>query len=92
VTYVNAEQVLPAELIRDIQKYVDGQPLYIPRKNERKKAWGEKNGTREALKKRNRDIYTKFLDGSTIDELTKTYYLSEKSIQRIIRQEKLRDN
>ena len=92
MSYVNAERVLPAELIRDIQNYVDGQPLYIPRKSERKKSWGEKNGTRKALMKRNRDIYTKFLDGSTIDELTKTYYLSEKSIRRIIRQEKLRDN
>ena len=89
MTYLNAESVLPAELIKDIQKYVDGKPLYIPRKEERKKSWGEKNGTREALLKRNRDIYSKFLTGTTIVELTETFYLSEKSIQRIIRQEKM---
>ncbi|QTD43002.1 CD3324 family protein [Sporosarcina sp. Te-1] len=89
MTYINAERVLPADLIRDIQKYVDGKPLYIPRKSERKKSWGEKNGTREVLLKRNKEIYSKFLNGTTIVELTETYYLSEKSIRRIIRQEKM---
>ena len=89
MAYMNAENVLPDELIRQIQKYVDGQPLYIPRKNERKKAWGEKNGTREALAKRNTEIYLEFAGGSTIAELTKRYYLSEKSIWRIIREEKM---
>ncbi|GKV57251.1 hypothetical protein NCCP2222_31980 [Sporosarcina sp. NCCP-2222] len=89
MTYLNAESVLPAELIKDIQKYVDGKPLYIPRKEERKKSWGEKNGTRDALLKRNKEIYSMFRKGSTIVELTELYYLSEKSIRRIIRQEKM---
>ena len=32
MSYVNAEEVLPEDLIREIQKYVDGKVLYIPRK------------------------------------------------------------
>lgn len=89
MSYINAESVLPKEVLRMIQQYVDGKPLYIPRKDENKKSWGENNGTRETLQKRNNEIHTKFLNGVTVSELTRIYYLSEKSVQRIIRQEQL---
>ena len=86
--HVKALDVLPAEVIEIIQKYVDGEYLYIPRKNENHKAWGEKSGIKTSLKIRNTEIYKKYLNGSTINELTKEYYLSEKSIRRIISQER----
>ncbi|MCH1625732.1 CD3324 family protein [Fredinandcohnia quinoae] len=92
MSYINAESVLPEEIIKIIQQYVDGKPLYIPRKNENKKSWGEKSGSREALKKRNREIYKSYLNGATISELTTIYYLSEKSLQRIIRQERVQSS
>jgi hypothetical protein len=44
MSYVNATDVLPKILIEEIQRYVDGQLLYIPRKNENSLSWGEKNG------------------------------------------------
>ena len=88
--YAKAQDVLPEEIIRIIQRYVDGQYLYVPRKNENHKAWGEKSGIKNSLKLRNNEIYKDYLDGNTISELTKKYYLSEKSIQRIIREEKLK--
>ncbi|MDZ7543627.1 hypothetical protein GNF83_21170, partial [Clostridium perfringens] len=50
---------------------------------------GEKSGIKSSLKVRNNEIYKKYLAGTTINELTKEYYLSEKSIRRIISQEKL---
>ena len=86
--HVKALDVLPAEVIEIIQKYVDGEYLYIPRKNENHKAWGEKSGIKTSLKIRNNEIYKKYLNGSTINELAKEYYLSEKSIRRIISQER----
>lgn len=86
--HIKALDVLPAEVIEIIQKYVDGEYLYIPRKNENHKAWGEKSGIKTSLKIRNNEIYKKYLNGSTINELTKEYYLSEKSIRRIISQER----
>lgn len=89
MSYINAETVLPKEIIEAIQKYVDGKPLYIPRKNNNRKSWGEISGTRKTLKKRNGEIYLKFLQGVSITELSTMYYLSDKSVQRIIRQEKL---
>ena len=42
--YVKAIDVLPQEIIEIIQNYVDGEYLYIPRKNDNKKSWGEKSG------------------------------------------------
>lgn len=87
--HVKAQDVLPEEIVKIIQKYVDGEYLYIPRKNENHKAWGEKSGIKSSLKLRNREIYKKYINGATINELTQEYYLSEKSIRRIIGQEKL---
>ncbi|MFD3157976.1 CD3324 family protein [Haloimpatiens sp. FM7330] len=86
--YVKAQDVLPEEILKIIQKYVDGKYLYVPRKNENHKAWGENSGIRSSLKIRNAEIYKKYVEGTTINELTQEYYLSEKSIRRIISQEK----
>jgi Mor transcription activator family. len=86
--YVKALDVLPEEIIKIIQEYVDGEYLYVPRKNENHKAWGEKSGIRKSLKVRNKEIYKKYLDGVTINQLTQEYYLTEKSIRRIISEQK----
>ena len=87
--YVKAQDVLPEEIVKIIQEYVDGEYLYVPRRNENHKAWGEKSGIKSSLKVRNNEIYKKYMDGATINVLTQEYYLSEKSIRRIIGQEKL---
>lgn len=89
MSYVKAQSVLPEEIIELIQQYIDGEYVYIPRKNGNEKSWGEKNGTRSSLKKRNAEILKKHVRGTTVVELSEQYYLSEKSIRRIIRQEKM---
>lgn len=87
--YIKAHDVLPEEIVKIIQEYIDGEYLYVPRKNENHKAWGEKSGIKSSLKLRNNEIYKKYMAGITIDELAQEYFLSEKSIRRIIGQEKL---
>ena len=42
--YVKAQDVLPKDLLKLIQEYVDGEYLYVPRKNGNQKSWGEKSG------------------------------------------------
>ena len=84
MSYVNATDVLPGFLVEEIQKYVDGQLLYIPRRDENSLSWGEKNGTKEKLENRNQKIVNSYYSGQTIEELCKAYYLSEKRIQGII--------
>ncbi len=87
--HVKAENILPDYIIQIIQEYIDGEYIYIPRKNGNEKAWGEKNGTRKRLEYRNNNIYNKYLGGSKVKELAREYYLSENSIRRIIRKERM---
>lgn len=89
MAYIKAQNVLPEKVINLIQEYVDGECLYIPRKSGKEKSWGEKNGTRRNLKLRDAEIFNKYINGTTIIELTKIYYLSDKSIRRIVNKEKL---
>ena len=84
MSYVNAEDVLPKHLVEEIQKYVDGQLIYIPRKMENSLAWGEKKGTKEELLKRNQEIIDYYKEGHTVEELSKLFFLSEKRIRGII--------
>ncbi|WP_066498811.1 CD3324 family protein [Abyssisolibacter fermentans] len=88
MSYVKAENILPQEIIELIQKYVDGEYIYIPRKNSNRKAWGENTNTKNEIKIRNTTIYKKYINGITVEVLASEYYLSKKSIQRIILQEK----
>ena len=84
MSYINAEDILPAELIQEIQKYVDGTVLYIPRKENNLLSWGEKSGSKDRLAKRNKEIVSRYYSGETIAELSSMYFLSEKRIQGII--------
>lgn len=88
MSYINAETVLPEDIIKLVQQYVDGEYLYIPRKTQNQKQWGEKSGTKVLLKARNEEIFKLYALGATIAELEKLYYLSDKSIRRIIYKEK----
>ena len=86
MSYRKAEQVLPQELIELIQNYVDGECLYIPRKAEKRRGWGEQTRIREELRERNAYIVKDYQKGICVKELAVKYYLSEKSIQRILRE------
>ena len=86
--YIRAADILPQELIEQLQQYVDGAMLYIPKKVEGKKAWGEQTATKASLAKRNARIYKEFIEGKSVQILAEEYFLAKKSIQRIIRQEK----
>ena len=86
--YIRAVEILPRELIEQLQQYADGAVKKKKKKEEEKKAWGEQTTTKKELARRNEKIYADFLRGSSVKELAEEYFLAEKSIQRIIRQEK----
>ncbi len=83
MSYIRAEKVLPKELIKNIQQYVSGKSIYIPCKE--KQPWGSQTKTKQYYKVRNQEIVRKHKTGITVKILAKEYFLSEKSIQRIIR-------
>lgn len=83
--YINANDILPMELINEIQKYVQGVNLYIPKIHKKKKT---DSSYKYELYRRNREIYELFQSGNKVSELAKMYYLSDKSIYRILGQMK----
>ncbi len=87
--YRKAEEILPLEIIELIQQYVDGESIYIPRKQANRQDWGSGTGVRQELSLRNQEIYADYIAGSRITELAGKYFLSEKSIQRIVRSMKM---
>lgn len=88
MSYKKAANILPLELVELIQTYVDGEYIYIPRKEENRKEWGTITSGRKQLDLRNSNIYRDYLLGIKVNTLAEKYYLSSKSIQRIILQEK----
>lgn len=89
MNYIRAVDVLPQELIEQLQQYVDGAMLYIPKKEDEKGRGGQ-TAAKAALAKRNARIYTEFIEGSSAQSLAEKYFLAKKSIERIIRREKLK--
>lgn len=88
MSYRRAEEILPLEIIELIQQYVEGENIYIPKKTGNRQEWGKNTTTRRELKERNAFIYQDYQNGSKVAELAKKYFLSEKSIQRILREMK----
>jgi Mor family transcriptional regulator len=81
--YKNGKNILPEELLKELQKYIQGEIIYIP-KTENRKAWGENNGTREAIRERNLEVYNLYKKGIKVKELSDMYSLSEDSIRKIV--------
>jgi len=82
--YKNAQDIFPEDILLVMQQFVDGACIYIPRKGENRKKWGDNTHSKIETQKRNDKIYAQYKSGSSIKELVIEYFLSEKSIQRII--------
>lgn len=80
--YENAKDLLPPQLLRQVQKYAAGKTLYIPSMGHA--SWGEATGYRRYLAHRNRDIRAAFRQGVSQDALAEQYCLSTDSIRKII--------
>lgn len=83
--YIRAEEILPIEVMELVQQYVDGENIYIPRKQANRQEWGAGTQIRRELWERDRQIYAEYIAGSKTSELACKYFLSVKSIQRILR-------
>ena len=88
MSYAKARDIFPDEILEMIQKYVEGEYVYIPKKDENKIAWGELTQSKKELLNRNARIYEDYLTGMSTQSLSESYYLSLKTIQRIILQKK----
>lgn len=82
--YVNAEQVLPPQLFKQVQQYAAGRLLYVPRPQEGARLWGEGTGQRRFYRKRNQMIRNKYAYGAGIPQLAGEYYLSQETVKKIV--------
>lgn len=80
MNYINAKAVLPEELIKEIQKYVNGMNLYIPKVSRERGLCSY----RQEIRQRNQEIYRLYVQGRKVPELAEEYYLSDKSVYRIL--------
>lgn len=81
--YKNASHVLPDKLLKEIQKYVDGAAIYIPKVEEKRK-WGEGSGARTYYKERNEKIKKDYQQGILFEELEAKYGLSQERLKHIV--------
>lgn len=81
--YKNAAEILPERLVRELQTYLDGELLYVP-KASAKKEWGAESGTRTFYRERNEEIKKLYRDGASMDALAKRYRLADSTIKKII--------
>lgn len=82
--YARAQEVLPAHLLEELQRYIDGAYLYVPRKQENRLSWGETTHSKQETAARNAEIFSAFEQGCTVRQLAETYFLTEKTIRKII--------
>lgn len=81
--YINAAEILPEQLLKELQRYADGDVLYIP-KASTKKEWGASSGSRTFYEERNKEIQRLYREGHSLDALAKQYGLAYSTIKKII--------
>ncbi len=81
--YKNASDVLPEDLLKEVQKYAAGETLYFPRNSARKR-WGENSGARNFFRQRNAEIRQKYLQRTSLERLAEEYCLSVETIRKIV--------
>ena len=85
MAYKNAKEVLPEPLLRELQRYIDGEIIYIPSKNSQKAGWGKLSGARNEYEERNKRIKRLYRDNVSYDKLADMFCLSIDSIRKIVR-------
>jgi Mor family transcriptional regulator len=88
--YRNAGEILPGELLAELQKYAQGELIYVPGRRAGKAGWGTVNGSRERYALRNLQMARSFRDGASIKELSERFFLSKDSVRKIVRDIKTR--
>ena len=82
--YINANEILPKPLIKELQNYVQGGYIYVPIKTDVRKNGGEQSGYRLELARRNDKIRQEYKNGVSLDILADRYYLSVSAVKKII--------
>lgn len=83
MNYKKGTEVLPARLLKEIQEYVEGSLVYIPKKSN-KVGWGCISGARKSIDERNNEIISLFEQGEAIASIAEEFHLGEDTIKKIV--------
>jgi Mor family transcriptional regulator len=78
--YRKASDVLPPELLAQIQKHIHGEAIYIPKIEGSRKERGGKDFYTE----RNRKIREKYSLGVSLETLSEENHISEDAIKKVV--------
>lgn len=81
--YKNAADILPDDLLKELQKHVSGELVYVPAGESRKK-WGEDSGARKFYSARNEIIRQMYFNGDDMGALADRFSLSIDTIRKIV--------
>lgn len=84
MNYKNGKDVLPPSLLKELQYYIQGELVYIPKQSNKRIGWGELSASKQMIARRNDEIFRFHSNGYSVDQLTQTYHLSTESIRKII--------
>ena len=79
--YVKAQTIFPQPLLAEIQKYIQGEMVYMPKLPDNYAKWGANTDLKGAAVLRNNKIVAAFKTGTTIPELAKEFYFSEEQLK-----------
>lgn len=82
--YTNAQELLPTELVAELQKYAAGEVIYIPRPPETRRPWGQVSGLKERLLARNSEIKALKAQGLSVETLADRFFLSPDGIRKVL--------
>lgn len=86
--YKNVSEILPENLVRQIQEFIDGDVIYIPRKAVNRKCWGDGTDTKKQLQSRDMEIVLKYSQGVRVSDLANEYHMSTQGIYKILSKKK----
>ena len=78
--YINAGDLLPEALVRELQRYVQGACLYVPVDPTQRKGWGERFRRPGHAGPAERAIRRAFRQGASLEALGEAYHLSPSAI------------
>lgn len=81
--YLNATDILPKELLEQLQQLAGGSLVYVPTP-QMPKVWGNKSGARAYYDARNAQIRQSHRRGETIAALASQHNLSRETIKKIL--------
>ncbi|WP_328802259.1 CD3324 family protein [Paenibacillus sp. LX16] len=84
MNYLKATDLLPDDLLKEVQRYIQGELIYIPSRPSERRGWGESSGAALYYLIRNEEIRARFSERVPIDELSEQYGLSVDRIKKIV--------